>query len=63
MEPKSFIERLDEAINLKFTVTLIGAAILGITVWKGVHHFWPTAGALIGGAMLLVGSFFNKIYK
>jgi hypothetical protein len=37
--------------------------VLAVTIWKGVHGVWPTTGAIIGGAMLLVGGMFNKIYK
>jgi hypothetical protein len=57
------VEKVEGIVWLPFTLRLVGSAILAITVWKGVHGFFPTAGVLIGGAMLLVGSFFNKIYK
>lgn len=56
-------EKVESATYFPTVLKIVGAAILAITVWKGVHGFFPTAGVLIGGAMLLVGSMFNKIYK
>lgn len=41
----------------------VGILLLAVTIWKGVHGFFPTAGIIVGGLMLLVGGMFNKIYK
>ena len=59
----SEIDKVEQNIYLPFVLRLIGCVILGITVWKGVHGFWPTTGVLVGGLMVLVGGMFNKIYK
>jgi len=57
------IAKVEAAVNLPVVLRIVGIFLLGITIWKGVHGFWPTAGILIGGAMLLVGGMFSKIYK
>ena len=57
------VEKVEQNVYLPTVLKILGAAVLAITVWKGVHGFFPTAGVLIGGAMLVVGGFFNKIYK
>lgn len=59
----SFLNKLENTVYLPFTLRLASCVILGITVWKGVHGFFPTAGVLIGGAMVLVGGMFSKIYR
>jgi len=57
------IAKVEAAVNLPVVLRIVGIFLLGITIWKGVHGFWPTAGILIGGAMLLVGGMFSRIYK
>jgi hypothetical protein len=59
----SEVQKVESVVKLPFALLLVGGVILAITVWKGVHGFWPTTGILIGGAMTLVGGLFNKIYK
>lgn len=59
----SEVDKVESLVNLPFVLRLIGCVVLGITIWKGVHGFFPTAGVLVGGAMVLVGGMFNKIYK
>jgi len=49
--------------GLRALVRVVALFILAVTIWKGVHGFFPTTGVIIGGAMLLVGGMFNKIYK
>lgn len=58
-----FIQKLESIVNLPVVLKILGFVVLGITVWKGVHGFWPTTGILTGGAMLLVGMLFDKIYR
>lgn len=59
----SVVYKIGSIVNLPTALKVVGAAILAVTIWKGVHGFFPTAGVLTGGAMLLVGSLFNKIYR
>ncbi|HZT71218.1 MAG TPA: hypothetical protein VFC10_15920 [Terriglobia bacterium] len=57
------VDKLESVVYLPFVLRVVGIGILAVTIWKGVHGFFPTAGILTGGAMLLVGGMFNKIYK
>lgn len=57
------VEKVESFVNLPFVLKVLGVVLIGITIWKGVHGFFPTAGLLIGAAMLFVGGEFNKIYK
>jgi hypothetical protein len=57
------VDKVESIVNLPTVLKVIGFVILAITVWKGVHGFFPTAGILVGGLMLLAGELFNKIYK
>lgn len=59
----SAIDKLESIINLPFGLKVVGAAILLITIWKGVHGFFPTTGLIVGAAMLFVGGEFNKLYR
>lgn len=59
----SEVDKIEQDVYLPTVLKILGAVVLGITVWKGVHGFFPTTGVLVGGAMLLVGGMFNKIYK
>src|SRR5258708_39686626 len=61
-------DALDNGIHrelafLPVLLRIVGGLILAITVWKGVHGVFPSAGIIIFGLMLLVGGMFNKIYK
>ena len=57
------VDKVESLINLPLVLRILGIVVLGVTIWKGVHGFFPTAGVLVGGAMVLVGGMFNKIYK
>jgi hypothetical protein len=59
----STIDKIESVVNLPFALKIAGAAILLLTVWKGVHGFFPTAGLIVGAAMLFVGGEFNKLYR
>lgn len=59
----STVDKVEQNIYLDFVLIFVGLIILAITVWKGVHGFWPTTGVIVGGLSLLVGFLFNKIYK
>ena len=50
-------------IKLPVVLQVIGVAVFGITVWKGVHGFLPSAGLISGAAMAYVGKHFDGIYK
>lgn len=59
-----FVAQLKQRLaNLPKIAQVLGALIIAITIWKGVHGFFPTTGTLTGGLALLVGGMFNKIYK
>lgn len=57
------VDKVESLINLPLVLRIFGIVVLGVTIWKGVHGFFPTTGILVGGLMLLVGGMFNKIYK
>lgn len=48
--------------NLPLVMQILGAVVLGITVWKGVHGIWTFM--LIAGVLLLyIGKHFNAVYN
>ncbi|HLZ93358.1 MAG TPA: hypothetical protein VKQ28_16760 [Candidatus Acidoferrum sp.] len=57
------VDKVETLINLPLVLRIVGIVVLGLTIWKGVHGFFPSAGIFVGGLMLLVGGMFNKIYK
>ncbi|HEV2194197.1 MAG TPA: hypothetical protein VGR55_01345 [Candidatus Acidoferrum sp.] len=38
---------------------LLGAAIFGFTVWKGVHGFWVSTGLITGAALAYLAKHFD----
>lgn len=40
-----------------------GAVVFGVTVWKGVHGFVPTAGLIAGAGMAYVGKHFSGLVR
>lgn len=63
MSFSSTIDKIEGVINLPLALKVAGIAILAVTVWKGVHGFFPTTGLIVGAAMLFVGGEFNKLYR
>lgn len=54
---------LSEYVKLPTVLQVVGVAVFGITVWKGVHGFFPSSGLIAGGAMAYVGKHFAGLYK
>jgi hypothetical protein len=50
-------------INLPVLAQAVGAAVFGITVWKGVHGVFPTVGLLSGAGMVYAGKHFASLFK
>ena len=50
-------------IKLPVVLQIVGVAVFGVTVWKGVHGFFPSFGLISGAAMAYVGKHFGGIYK
>ena len=59
----SFIDKLQNVIKLPNVLQILGVVIFGITIWKGVHGFFPTFGLIAGAAMAYVGKHFGNIYQ
>lgn len=59
----SFIEKVEEYVNVPLALRVVGVLVLGLTVWKGVHGFWPTFGAVAGGLLLFVGGHYSKLHR
>ena len=62
-KPQSFLDKLQSVINLPTVLQVVGVAIFGITIWKGVHGVFPTVGLISGAAMAYVGKHFANIYR
>lgn len=60
---QSFFDKLESIVNLPVVLQVLGVAIFGITIWKGVHGVLPTVGLISGAAMAYVGKHFSRIYK
>lgn len=56
-------KKLTDTIYLDYILKILGAAVFGITVWKGVHGFFVTSGLVAGVAMYFAGTHFAKIYR
>jgi len=52
-----------KSINLPVLAQVAGAAVFGITVWKGVHGVFPTVGLLSGAGLVYVGKHFASMFK
>lgn len=63
MSFSSSIDKVESVVNLPLALKILGALVLILTVWKGVHGFFPTVGLVIGAALLFVGGEFNKLYR
>jgi type IV secretory pathway VirB2 component (pilin) len=50
-------------IKLPAVLQVVGVAIFGLTVWKGVHGFAPSFGLIVGASMAYVGKHFAGLYK
>jgi len=50
-------------IKLPAVLQVLGVVVFGITVWKGVHGFLPSAGLVAGAGMAYVGKHFAGLYK
>lgn len=59
----SFLDKLENYVYLPLVVKVLGVVILGVTLWSGVHGFFPKFGVVAGALALYVGSNFNKVYK
>jgi ABC-type phosphate transport system auxiliary subunit len=59
----SFFTKLGQAVNVPVAMQVIGVVIFGLTIWKGVHHFWPSFGLIAGAAMAYVGRHYNTLYN
>jgi hypothetical protein len=51
------------SIKLPTFLQVVGVAVFGITVWKGVHGFLPSFGLIAGASMAYVGKHFESLYK
>jgi hypothetical protein len=59
----SEVDKVESFVNLPLVLKVLGVVVLVLTVWKGVHGFFPTFGLIAGAAMIFVGGEFNKIYR
>jgi type IV secretory pathway VirB2 component (pilin) len=50
-------------IKLPAVLQVLGVAVFGITVWKGVHGFMPTVGLISGAGMAYFGKHFGELYR
>ena len=50
-------------INLPAVLQFVGAVVFGVTVWKGVHGPWVTAGLLGGAGAAYLGKSFSVYFK
>lgn len=50
-------------IKLPVVLQVAGVAVFGLTVWKGVHGFFPSFGLIAGAGMAYVGKHFSRIYN
>jgi len=49
--------------KLPTVLQVVGVVVFGITVWKGVHGFWPSFGLIAGAGAAYVGKHFQSLYK
>jgi len=49
-------------IKLPTVLQVLGVVVFGVTVWKGVHGFWPSFGLISGAASAYVGRHFATLY-
>jgi hypothetical protein len=57
------VDKVEQVVYLPVVLIVLGGLVTLVTVWKGVHGFWPSIGILVGGLLLVVGAFFKRIYK
>jgi type IV secretory pathway VirB2 component (pilin) len=50
-------------IKLPSVLQVVGVAVFGITIWKGVHGFAPSAGLILGAGMAYAGAHFSSMFK
>jgi len=50
-------------IKLPAVLQVLGVAVFGLAVWKGVHGFLPSFGLISGAGMAYVGKHFAGLYK
>ena len=50
-------------VNLSSVLQLAGAVVFGVTVWKGVHGVFPTAGLIGGAGMAYVGKHLSGLVR
>lgn len=54
---------LSSYVKVPTVMQIVGVAVFGITVWKGVHGFFPSFGLIAGAATAYVGKHFAGIYR
>lgn len=59
----SVFGKIASAVNIPVALQVIGVVVFGLTIWKGVHHFWPSFGLIAGAAMMYVGRHYNTLYN
>ena len=54
---------LSSFIKVPQVLQVVGVAVFAITVWKGVHGFFPSFGLIAGAASAYVGKHFADRYR
>ncbi len=57
------VDKVESVVNLPVVLQVLGVLLFGVTIWKGVHGFWPSFGLIAGAGMAYVGKHFQAIYK
>ena len=57
------VDKVESIVKLPTVLQVLGAVIFGLTIWKGVHGFWPSFGLISGAGMAYVGKHFASIYR
>lgn len=50
-------------VKLPAVLQVVGVVVFGVTVWKGVHGFLPSAGLIAGAGMAYVGKFWSDLVR
>jgi hypothetical protein len=50
-------------VKVPTAMQVVGVAVFGITVWKGVHGFFPSFGLISGAALTYFGKHFADLYR
>ncbi len=50
-------------VKFPTAMRVVGVAVYGFTMWKGVHGFWPSFGLISGAALAYIGKHFADLHR